>query len=68
MWQSVCVQSADLATRDSRPLQVSWHDVGGNADIKQQLKEAVQWPFQSQQALSRLGAVAPKGEGSVVNI
>jgi ATP-dependent 26S proteasome regulatory subunit len=42
--------------------QVTWADVGGNEAIKQQLREAVEWPFHSAEALSRLGAVAPKGE------
>lgn len=42
--------------------QVAWKDVGGHGAIKQQLREAVEWPFRSLKALSRLNAVPPKGE------
>jgi SpoVK/Ycf46/Vps4 family AAA+-type ATPase len=41
--------------------QVKWEDVGGLDHIKQQLKEAVEWPQQHPEALSRLGATAPRG-------
>ena len=43
-------------------LQVSWDDIGGLADVKQQLKEAVELPFLHPDAVERLGIVPPKGE------
>ena len=42
--------------------QVRWEDVGGLEEVKQRLKEAVEWPFKNPEALERLGAQAPKGE------
>lgn len=39
-------------------LKVSWEDVGGLGDVKQKLKEAVQWPQQHPEALAKLGAKA----------
>lgn len=36
--------------------RVSWDDVGGLADVKQRLKEAVQWAHTHQEALERVGA------------
>lgn len=35
---------------------VRWADVGGLADIKQRLAEAVEWPQRHPDALARLGA------------
>ncbi|KAI8476766.1 MAG: P-loop containing nucleoside triphosphate hydrolase protein [Monoraphidium minutum] len=41
--------------------QVSWSDVGGLGDVKQRLKEAVEWPQRHPDALARLGATPPRG-------
>ena len=27
------------------PLKVYWHDIGGNATVKQKLKQAIEWPL-----------------------
>ena len=35
---------------------VRWADVGGLADVKQRLREAVEWPQRHPDALKRLGA------------
>ena len=35
---------------------VRWADVGGLADVKQRLREAVEWPQRHPDALARLGA------------
>ena len=35
---------------------VRWADVGGLADVKQRLREAVEWPQRHPEALKRLGA------------
>ena len=40
---------------------VSLSDVGGNHEIKQKLKEAVEWPIKLKDRLDALGAVPPKG-------
>ncbi|MFH1848900.1 MAG: CDC48 family AAA ATPase [archaeon] len=40
---------------------VNWEDIGGLEDVKQQLKEAVEWPMQNPDAFSRLGVKPPKG-------
>ncbi len=36
-------------------------DVGGNHEIKQKLKEAVEWPIKLKARLDEMGAVPPKG-------
>jgi AAA family ATPase len=41
---------------------VSWDDIGGLEDVKQQLKEAVELPFKNPEALQRLGVRPPRGE------
>jgi transitional endoplasmic reticulum ATPase len=40
---------------------VRWDDVGGLEDVKQQLKEAVEWPLKHTEAFKTLGIKAPKG-------
>ncbi|MFH1073398.1 MAG: AAA family ATPase [Nanoarchaeota archaeon] len=40
---------------------VKWNDIGGLEDVKQKLKEAVEWPLKSPQIFSRLGVKPPKG-------
>ncbi|KAI9264294.1 P-loop containing nucleoside triphosphate hydrolase protein [Phascolomyces articulosus] len=41
--------------------KVYWSDVGGQGDIKQRLKESVEWPLQHPEAFERLGIRPPKG-------
>lgn len=41
--------------------EASWSDVGGLADVKQRLTEAVQWAHTHTAALRRVGAKAPRG-------
>ncbi|KAI9498373.1 P-loop containing nucleoside triphosphate hydrolase protein [Zychaea mexicana] len=41
--------------------KVYWSDVGGQADVKQRLKESVEWPLQHPEAFERLGIRPPKG-------
>ncbi len=38
-----------------------WDDVGGLDNVKQELKEAVEWPLQHKEAFTRLGVKPPKG-------
>ena len=40
---------------------VNWTDVGGLDDVKQHLKEAVEWPLKNPEIFSKLGIKPPKG-------
>ncbi|MFH1440235.1 MAG: CDC48 family AAA ATPase [Candidatus Woesearchaeota archaeon] len=40
---------------------IKWDDVGGLDDVKQELKEAVEWPLKHPEAFRRLGVRPPKG-------
>jgi transitional endoplasmic reticulum ATPase len=41
--------------------KVTWDDVGGLDDIKQQLREAVEWPLTQPEVFKRMGIEAPRG-------
>jgi transitional endoplasmic reticulum ATPase len=40
---------------------VHWDDVGGLEDVKQHLKEAVEWPLKTPEMFTKLGIKPPKG-------
>ena len=40
---------------------IKWDDVGGLDDVKQELKEAVEWPLKHPDTFQRLGIRPPKG-------
>jgi len=40
---------------------VRWEDVGDLEEVKQELKEAVEWPLKNPQAFKRMGIDPPKG-------
>ena len=40
---------------------VTWADVGGLTDVKQELQEAVEWPIKKPEAFTRVGIRPPKG-------
>ena len=40
---------------------VGWEDVGGLENVKQELKEAVEWPIQYQESFTRLGIRPSRG-------
>ena len=40
---------------------VSWQDIGGLEDVKQELKEAVEWPLKHPKSFKRIGIKPPKG-------
>jgi len=40
---------------------VPWDDVGGLEEVKQSLKEAVEWPLKTPERFTRLGIQPPKG-------
>jgi transitional endoplasmic reticulum ATPase len=41
--------------------KVSWNDIGGLEDIKQQLIEAVEWPLTKPEVFKRMGITPPRG-------
>jgi transitional endoplasmic reticulum ATPase len=41
--------------------KVKWSDVGGLDDIKQQLKEMVEWPLNNPESFEKLGIKPPRG-------
>ena len=40
---------------------IKWDDIGGLEDVKQELKEAVEWPLKHPDTFQRLGIRPPKG-------
>jgi ATP-dependent 26S proteasome regulatory subunit len=44
-----------------RPAPCSWDDIGGLTDVKQRLRQAVEWPILHADAFARLGLSAPRG-------
>ncbi|MBS7633376.1 CDC48 family AAA ATPase [Candidatus Bathyarchaeota archaeon] len=40
---------------------VHWDDIGGLEEVKQELKEAVEWPLKNPEIFKRLGVKPPKG-------
>jgi transitional endoplasmic reticulum ATPase len=40
---------------------VKWDDIGGLDHVKQELKEAVEWPLKNPEGFTRLGVTPPKG-------
>ena len=40
---------------------VTWEDIGGLADVKMLLREAVEWPLRYGDSFRRIGVEAPKG-------
>ena len=42
-------------------VQVRWTDIGGQADLKQKLIQAIVWPLQHAEKFQRLGIKPPRG-------
>ena len=40
---------------------IKWGDIGGLEEMKEQLKEAVEWPLQNPKAFKKMGIKPPKG-------
>ncbi|WP_440952387.1 CDC48 family AAA ATPase [Methanococcoides sp. FTZ1] len=68
---SVTAEDFKLAQKDVEPSamreimietpNVGWDDVGGLEDVKELLKEAVEWPLKNPESFHRIGVEAPKG-------
>ncbi len=41
--------------------EVKWEDIGGLEDVKQQLREAVEWPLKSPDVFEKMGIRPPRG-------
>lgn len=41
--------------------EVSWEDIGGLEDIKERLKEAIEWPLKKPEMFKRMGIRPPRG-------
>ncbi|MCS7105708.1 MAG: CDC48 family AAA ATPase [Candidatus Aenigmarchaeota archaeon] len=41
--------------------KVKWEDIGGLEEVKQQLREMVEWPLKNPEAFERMGITPPKG-------
>ncbi|MEM5790711.1 MAG: AAA family ATPase [Candidatus Aenigmatarchaeota archaeon] len=41
--------------------KVKWEDVGGLEEVKQQLREMIEWPLKNPESFRRLGITPPKG-------
>ncbi|KAG0376427.1 hypothetical protein BGX24_007775, partial [Mortierella sp. AD032] len=67
----VSAEDMQLAMTDVKPSamreimievpKVHWSDIGGQDEIKQKLKESVEWPLQHPEAFIRMGIRPPKG-------
>ncbi|EZG85840.1 AAA family ATPase [Gregarina niphandrodes] len=67
----VTYEILDGATKQVRPSalkelsieipHVQWEDIGGYEDVKQLLKESVEWPLRYKHVFDKLGLKAPKG-------
>jgi transitional endoplasmic reticulum ATPase len=40
---------------------VKWEDIGGLEDVKQELRECIEWPLKYPERFKRLGIKPPKG-------
>ncbi|XP_078367762.1 ATPase family gene 2 protein homolog B-like [Oculina patagonica] len=40
---------------------ISWEDIGGLQDVKQALKQAIEWPLKHPESFARLGLKRPRG-------
>ena len=40
---------------------ITWDDIGGLEDVKQELKEAIEWPLKNKDSFARMGVKPPKG-------
>lgn len=71
--QKIRIKQSDFreALRDVRPSalrevlvqvpNISWDDVGGLDDLKETIREAVEWPLKYPEEFKRVGATAPRG-------
>ena len=55
------VKPSALREVELRIPTVSWEDIGGQAELKRALHEAVQWPLRHPEAFRRMGIRPPRG-------
>ncbi|CAG9462490.1 unnamed protein product [Pedinophyceae sp. YPF-701] len=55
------VRPTAMRSVDVEVPKVSWSDIGGLGDVKQRLREMVDWPYTKKDALERIGASPPAG-------
>ena len=58
---AVAVSNAEDAGGGSATTAPTWDDIGGLESVKQELREALEWPLQHAAALARLGVRPPRG-------
>ncbi|KAL8873940.1 MAG: hypothetical protein Q9174_000659 [Haloplaca sp. 1 TL-2023] len=69
--EAVTEADIEMALKDVKPTamkeiyldtpRVRWSDIGGQADVKRALQEAVEWPIEEHSRLNRLGCRPRKG-------
>ncbi|XP_071787469.1 ATPase family gene 2 protein homolog A-like [Asterias amurensis] len=55
------VKPSAMREVEIRVPKVYWSDIGGQASIKQKLKQAVEWPIKHPEAFQRMGITPPRG-------
>ncbi|ELU08202.1 hypothetical protein CAPTEDRAFT_173267 [Capitella teleta] len=56
-----CVQPSAMREVAIEVPDVSWSDIGGQGDLKQKLRQAIEWPLKHPEAFLRLGIRPPRG-------
>uniref|UniRef100_A0A8C7WV63 vesicle-fusing ATPase n=1 Tax=Oryzias sinensis TaxID=183150 RepID=A0A8C7WV63_9TELE len=56
---AVCKEAVDISSTVFS--QVCWSDIGGMAEVKLKLQQAVEWPLRHPEAFIRMGIQPPKG-------
>ncbi|XP_038062982.1 ATPase family protein 2 homolog [Patiria miniata] len=55
------VKPSAMREVEIRVPRVHWSDIGGQATVKQKLKQAVEWPIKHPEAFQRMGITPPRG-------
>ena len=53
-WVQPCASQVEVP-------HVAWTDIGGYAELKAALREAVEWPLQHAELFAQLGITPPRG-------
>lgn len=60
-WCGQSLQKTSLQPNVPGLPAVLWEDIGGLPEVKQRLKQAVQWPLEHASSFERLGLSPPRG-------